>query len=68
MDQSWQETNLMLASIRQEYMMICQELKHTTDSQRAIQLRDMASVCIADYQETIRQYRAANQRETIVSL
>jgi hypothetical protein len=61
-DQSWHEINRLLASIRQEYTAIWQELARTTDRQRAIQLRALASACVADYLEVVRQYHAANQR------
>jgi hypothetical protein len=67
MDQSWQEMNLTLASIRQEYMVICQELKRTNDSQQAIQLRARASTCVAAYQETIRAYQAVKGTEFATS-
>jgi hypothetical protein len=67
MDQSWHETKRLLASIHQEYLAICQELTITNDSQCAIRLRALAAACVADYLEVVRQYHAANQRETIVS-
>jgi hypothetical protein len=67
MDQSWHETKRLLASIRQEYIAIGQELAITIDSQHAIRLRALATACIADYLETMRQYHAANPRETSVS-
>ena len=58
MDQSWHEMNQRLASIRQEYRTINQELTITRDYQRGIQLRAWASTCVADYLEVLRQYRA----------
>jgi hypothetical protein len=67
MDPSWQQTKLRLDSIRHEYRVICQELKRTNESQRAIRLCAWASACIDDYLATMRQCRAANQRETGVS-
>jgi hypothetical protein len=67
MDQSWPETKLLLASIHQEYIVICQELKITTDSQRAIRLRALAIACLTDYREVTRQYHAAKQRPPLVS-
>jgi len=67
MDQSREETQLLLASLLQEYRTICQEVKATTDSDREQELRAWAAACIADYLATIQQHRASKQTETIVS-
>ena len=66
MDQSRHEMNQLRTSIHQEYRVISQELARTTDRQRAIELRALASACVADYLETMRQCRAAKQRGILV--
>jgi hypothetical protein len=67
MDRSWHETNVLLDSISQEYNAILQELAASTDYQHGIRLRAWASVCVADYQETMQRYHTANQHKTSLS-
>jgi hypothetical protein len=47
-----------LQSIRQEYRLITQELRHTprTDYQRRAQLTALACICAAEYLTVLRQW------------
>jgi hypothetical protein len=62
MEQLWRETTTLLDAIEQEYTTILQELETTTNHRRVLQLRTMASACVAKYLTAVQLYRAAKQR------
>ena len=61
MDICWQETQAKLVAIQEEYNLICQAWRATTNSDREHQLRDLASACLAEVQATIQQYGVGTQ-------
>ena len=62
MDTSWKETQAKLVSIQQEYNLICQAWKATSNSEREQQLRDLASACLAEVQATVQHYGGTKER------
>jgi hypothetical protein len=50
------ERILMLYSLRQEYITICEEMHATTDEQRKRKLYDQASACIQQFVQQLEVY------------
>ena len=58
MRKAWDNVQLELAALLQEFKVILEEMRVAPDRERRVQLYDLGQACVCKYQEVLRRYQA----------